>query len=218
MGEVRNRGYFQNGLSVFCCLLITVVLMALAGTRSQIEASAPLTRPNGVTWTDIKGRFDKIPLYFIENRGQMDSDVFYYVQGRDKTFYFTSQGLTLLLNGKDETRSSNEAKIRRNSYGFADDKSGFSHNLRRWVVKLDYVGANFGVKPEGMRPTDAVFSYFKGPPETWKTGLRTYGSVIYRDLWPGIDLIYTGTVNRLKYRFEVRPGLILSGSVLPTGG
>jgi len=32
------------------------------------------------------------------------------------------------------------------------------------------------------------------------------GRVAYRDLWPGIDLIYSGEGRRLKYEFVVRPG------------
>ena len=74
------------------------------------------------------------------------------------------------------------------------------------MVKLDFIGANPNVKPEGIEPADAVFSYFKGPRNNWKTGLKTYKGVIYRDLWPGIDLVYSGGTNRLKYTFNVSPG------------
>ncbi|MBI3988741.1 MAG: hypothetical protein HY347_03900 [candidate division NC10 bacterium] len=49
-------------------------------------------------------------------------------------------------------------------------------------------------------------SYFKGSREQWKTGLSTYATLVYPDLWPGIDLVYSGTVNRLKYTFLVKPG------------
>src|SRR5712692_8616097 len=37
---------------------------------------------------------EKGPLSFIENRGQVDQRVAYYLQGRDTTIYFTRQGLT----------------------------------------------------------------------------------------------------------------------------
>jgi len=30
--------------------------------------------------------------------------------------------------------------------------------------------------------------------------------LVYRDVWPGIDLVYSGTVQRLKYMFVVHPG------------
>jgi hypothetical protein len=62
-----------------------------------------------------------------------------------------------------------------------------------WVVKLDFVGADPAVQPVGRDQTDALISYFRGPHEEWQTGLRTYARVIYQDLWPGIDLHYSGT-------------------------
>ena len=30
--------------------------------------------------------------------------------------------------------------------------------------------------------------------------------MVYENLWPGIDLVYRGAVNRLKYEFLVKPG------------
>ena len=62
------------------------------------------------------------------------------------------------------------------------------------------------MKPLGQDRTSAVVSYFKGPQVQWKAGLATYATVVYQDLWPGIDLMYSGTVNRLKYEYVVRPG------------
>ncbi|MBI1987948.1 MAG: hypothetical protein HYS70_06350 [Nitrospinae bacterium] len=36
--------------------------------------------------------------------------------------------------------------------------------------------------------------------------LPTYGQVRYRELWPGIDLVYRGQGGRLKYELIVKPG------------
>ncbi|MFQ5748441.1 MAG: SBBP repeat-containing protein, partial [Planctomycetota bacterium] len=52
----------------------------------------------------------------------------------------------------------------------------------------------------------AVFSYFHGPRENWKTAIPAFGRIVYPDLWPGIDLVYSGTIKQFKYRFLVRPG------------
>lgn len=52
----------------------------------------------------------------------------------------------------------------------------------------------------------AVFSYFTGPEQRWKTALPAFSTIVYRELWPGIDLVYKGTVNELKYAFVVAPG------------
>jgi hypothetical protein len=51
-----------------------------------------------------------------------------------------------------------------------------------------------------------VVSYFRGGPDDWKPGLETFGEGVYADLWPGIDLVYRGAVDKLKYEFVVRPG------------
>ncbi|MBI3941851.1 MAG: SBBP repeat-containing protein [Chloroflexi bacterium] len=75
----------------------------------------------------------------------------------------------------------------------------------RWTIHLDFVGAN-QVVPVGQGESPAVVSYFKGPRSQWQTGLRIYTGLLYQDLWPGIDLLYSGTVNRLKYTFFVHPG------------
>src|SRR5262249_25649185 len=62
------------------------------------------------------------------------------------------------------------------------------------------------VKPIGGKRMPATFSYFIGPRSAWKTGVPAYAGVTYPNLWPGIDLIYTGESGVLKYEFLVRPG------------
>lgn len=143
-------------------------------------ASAPQLR--------LDADFGRMPLQFIPNQGQMDGRVAYYVQGRDKTIYFTSEGLTFVL--------ANHARV----------EGPEPERPQRWVVKLDFVGSNADVKPVGLEKSGAVISYFKGKPEEWKAGLAAFSKIIYRDLWPGIDLIYYGTLNRMKYEFIVHPG------------
>jgi len=122
--------------------------------------------------------FSNLPIHFIENRGIFPDPVAYYVQGADKTLFLTRQGVTIRLNGA----------------------------AQRWAVKLDFVDANPDAGPRGEDRRKAVFSYFKGRERDWKTGLRTYAKVVYKRLWPGVDLVYRGTVNRLKYEFVVSPG------------
>ena len=167
--------------------LIGVSALWIAFHFRQAQISAPTwLKPSAQAApasARVKEAFGKLPLYFVENRGQLDARAAYYVQGSDKAIYFTDQGLTLVLNGP-----------------------GRNPQSESWALKLDFVGARAGARPEGEARTDAVVSYFKGQPSEWKAGLRTYSRIIYRDLWPGIDLIYAGTVNRMKYSFVVRPG------------
>lgn len=43
-------------------------------------------------------------------------------------------------------------------------------------------------------------------PAFWRTGLPTYGHVVYHGIYPGIDASYSGTGRLLKSEFVVQPG------------
>jgi hypothetical protein len=159
----------------FLVLSLCLVLNAGYGTASQSVSTGTLPLSPA-----LRAAFGRMPLYFVENRGQLDSRVGYYVQGKDETLYFGAEGVTLAL-----------AK--------AADGS-------RWVIKLDFLGANPDIRPVGEDESGAVVSYFKDEPEKWKTGLPAYARIIYRELWPGIDLVYSGTADRLKSEFIMKPG------------
>jgi hypothetical protein len=123
-----------------------------------------------------------MPLLFIPNKGQVDGPTAFYVLGKDKAVYFAAEGLTFVLHGQLESTP------------------------ERWVVKQDFVGSNPEAVPTSVEESGALISYFKGRPDAWKTGLSASSRIIYRELWPGIDLVYQGTFDRLKYEFVVRPG------------
>jgi hypothetical protein len=197
------------GLLVF---LAARPLPALAGDDEGVAAvnaatdAASAATAQAPSLGTIEASLHQTPLYFIENQGQIDGPVAYYVQGKDKTLYFTSEGVTFVLHGSAPSVILSAAKPALPHGDAAQSRAEGNLASQRWAVKLDFVGANPHVQPVGVDETSALISYFKGPRDEWVTGLRTYSGVVYRDLWPGIDLQYSGTVNRLKYQFIVHPG------------
>ena len=154
--------------------------------------------------TRVAQDFGKMPLYFVENQGQVNEQVAYYIQGSDKTIYFTPDGVTFALTAPLTPAVSLQEKSL-DSQRLPADKQEMQE-VQHWAVKLDFVGANPNVWPVGQEKTDAVVSYFKGPQDQWHAGLPTYSRIVYHDLWSGIDLVYYGTVNQLRYEFIVQPG------------
>jgi hypothetical protein len=148
--------------------------------------------------------FGRMPLYFISNRGQLDPRVDYYISGADKSVYFGPSGITIALAQTGHRKKAQESREKKSQPGEAAlDGAG---KRARWTVKLDFIGADPGVRPSGEKKTGAVISYFKGEPDEWRTGLATYSRIVYKDLWPGIDLAYDGTAERLKHELIVHPG------------
>lgn len=139
---------------------------------------------------------EEVPLQFLENRGQLDAEVKFYLQGRDKSVYFTQQGITISLTeaAPDTTKPFN-----------LGGPLPQSQARRGWTLKLDFVNANPSARLRAQNLTGVRTNYLKGKRHRWLTELPAYGAVIYEDLWPGIDLIYSGTNNSLKYEFVVKP-------------
>ena len=196
------------GMVLLALGLLAIGLMKLGPDPLLVHKPSSVAKTLAANKLQVVETFGKLPLYFIENQGQFDPRVAYYIQGGDKSIYFTGRGVTFALTGAGDGKTSSEALVHPASYrgtgGAKED--GPQGEAERWVVMLDFVGANPNVRPVGQEPTAAVISYFKGPREEWTTGLPTYASLVYRDLWPGIDLVYTGTGSRLKYTFLVQPG------------
>ncbi len=189
------------------CLIAVLALGRMLGPDGdQALPGGPngngLTNPAQAGPVKVDLNFGRMPLYFIPNKGQMDERVSYYVRGKDKTIYFGPGEVTFSLsNSREEPRNERPTLANR-----LDQRSVPPKPLGRWTVRLEFIGANENVRPVAEDKTGAVISFFKGKPENWKTGLPTYSRIVYRNLWPGIDLAYSGTINKLKYEFIVHPG------------
>ena len=146
--------------------------------------------------------YGAMPLLFIPNRGQFDSRVAYAVQGRDTSIFFSTGGVTFVLSEQPAAPGQKERSLRQ----VGTPESAAQPARQRWALKVDFVDANPAAKPETLEQAETLISYFKGRPEEWRTGLQASRKIIYRDLWPGIDLVYSGTVENLKYDFIVHPG------------
>ncbi len=73
-------------------------------------------------------------------------------------------------------------------------------------VRLQFVGAHAGVRVEGAGQLEGRANFLTGSEDAWLVGLPMYRAVAYRDLYPGIDMIYGGNGRHLKSEFVVAPG------------
>ncbi len=151
-------------------VLVGVVVVA-AGSTAVISVSSGSPTPKGPT---VRGMLDRLPLTFIENRGQVDPQANYYLEGAGASVYFTPNGVAL------------SARL----------ESGRPADL-----DMEFPGAE-DVSPTAGGRTQATISDFG----TGQEGLPTFSQVAYRNLWPGIELQFSGTASRLKYQFVVEPG------------
>ncbi len=128
--------------------------------------------------------FKGLPLVFIPNCGQAHPKVSYYAESARRKVFFTPEEVVFAEADLDEE----EQMV-----------NGFALYLR-------FVGAPPTI-PEGRVPGIARMNYFLGADsDKWRTGIPTYEEVIYRNLWPEIDLVFREQGGELKYEFTVHPG------------
>jgi hypothetical protein len=168
-----------------------------------------------------------LPFTFVENRGQTDQQVRYHAQGPGYAFYFTPEEVVLSFVKQAE---SSEPLVRSDASGRARDSvlgtrgsdmlvAAEDTSTHGAALALRFVGANPDVVVEGEERVRGDINYLLGnDPERWQTGLPGYTSVVYRDLWPGVDMLLRGQDRQLKYEFRVRPGARLSDIRLAYAG
>jgi uncharacterized repeat protein (TIGR02543 family) len=207
--EIGGITMNKRGL-MFAVLVLVFFAVSSTDFQGQNGKLSSLNINSGLKPGNVNVKIDKdygkMPLYFIPNQGQIDKQVYYYVQGKDKTIYFTSEGITFSLSGQPETSKSNLGDKSMQEFPNAQRLRDFEKSSQRWVVKLEFVGARKNVKPESLEQSGTKVSYFKGKPQQWHAGIQAASKIIYRELWRGIDLVYCGTVDKMKYEFIVHPG------------
>ncbi len=121
----------------------------------------------------------------VENAGQFDAAVRFQARSSGQTLWVTDSGLwiTALSSGPVWDRTA------------APDRPGQPGPTtnRHWVnLRISFPGsrANASVVPSDPLPTR--MNYFLGSDRRrWRSGVRTYGSVTWRGLYPGVSLTLT---------------------------
>jgi hypothetical protein len=153
-----------------------LVLAALASIATVALVHGP--GPLSSTGGDSSGAraHEKLPLSFVPNAGQTDRDVRYYARGEGFGFYFTPDKAVL----------------------------SFAKQGRGAALHLTPIGASTSATLEARNRAPGKVNYFVGSKRY--TNLPTYQEIAYRELWPGIDMVFRGQGGRLKYEFLLAPG------------
>jgi hypothetical protein len=157
---------------------------------------------------------------FIENVGQFDSKVRYQVKIGGQTAWLTTDGVVFEATRPRETdkpetlskaASFANAPTSHSTSVALDGAGPSSRTVDRLVFAEDFVKASCCSKVEAKGPREGAYNYFQGGgPSKWRMNAHGYGEVVYRDVWPGIDLRIYGNGSDLEQEFVVQPAGDLS--------
>lgn len=170
--------------------LVRTFLLASVGTSLSTaqQAATPQLSPRNARSSAIYG---KLPLTFEANRGQSNGQVKFLSRGKGYTAFLTSGGMVLSLRS-----------------GSSASGSPATHQKKtNTALQFRLLGANKNPVAVGEDLQPGKVNYFIGNnPAQWHTSVPTYAKVRYKNVYPGIDLIYYGNHRQLEYDFAVSPG------------
>ena len=143
--------------------------------------------------------FDTSPALFVENQGQWENEsVRYAFFGTGANVLHTDSGpvFQLLQSEASESQASSDPPALVEPEPVA---------VQQTFVFATFDGAE-RVEPTGVDQAQTLHDYYVGDQSRWRTGVRSYETVAYPDLYQGIDLFTWGRRNSLKYEFHVDPG------------
>ena len=139
--------------------------------------------------------FGQLPLSFEANRGQTDPAVKFLSRGPGYSLFLTSTEAVLQLR-VDESVNAGSPRV----------AAGLRHPPSA-VLRMKLVGATAEPQVEGASELPGRVNYLIGnDPRKWRTEVQTYGRVRYREVYPGVDVVYYGHQRQLEYDFIVAAG------------
>jgi hypothetical protein len=159
----------------------TVILLTVAFTfwaTAVAGAPAAVVRPDQ-TPNAPRLTLSRLPLAFEPNVGQAPDTVRFVSQAAGHRLWLEAQEARFAARGDSGTEA----------------------------IRLRWIGgaASPAVVAEDLLPGKA--HYYTGPDRSqWRENVPMYGRVLYRGVYPGIDLVFHGTQQDAEFDFVVQPG------------
>ena len=171
---------FRRGVTACTLLFLALTLAGSAPEASRPRPTGAAAGPSTPDAAAIRARLAKLPLSFAPNVGQASADVRYVSLGPGPRLELTDT----------EVRLAGSA-ARPGSNG----------------VSLRLAGQT---QPSRVEATDQlpgkVHHFDAKDPDQWRRDIPTFRRVVYRDVYPAIDLVFHGSQGAVEFDFVLRPG------------
>ena len=200
----------------------------ISATQSskQDNQSAPATKSSRA---QLVNAYARLPLSFEANRGQAPGEVQFLARGQGFTLFLAGDEavLSLKAGARDQVsgaRGQGPAQtVASGKWLVASERGKEASNselrtpnselknpesrVADAYLRMKILGADPAAAATGADLLPGQVNYFIGNDAAkWRTHIPTYGQVVYRNIYPGVDLVYYGHSGQLEYDFRVNPG------------
>jgi len=198
----------SHSISKVFFLLFLLILLTIQGSSYREQQNPILSNQRQLKDDELSRNlslnpdFGKIPLYFIPNEGQVDDEALFYAKASRYTLWLTEEGLVFDITRRIKKKNSKPKRLSPEDISNHGDVK-----YDRDVSRLVFVNANRSPEVIPVDDTEHKVNYFIGNDESkWQTNIQTSRAVLYKELYPNIDLKVYGIEMQIEYDFVVKPG------------
>jgi hypothetical protein len=160
---------------------------------------------------DNAREIDHLPLAIIPNEGQFHPDVQFRTTGLEGTAFFTDDEVVYVLPDPNLAPLVAQALLQPYPMTSEDWEAIYEQVAPPTIVRVQFEGINSASTLQGNDLHGYPTHFFLGDdPSKWATDVPTYGSVVYENLYPGVDLRYDNTSGSMQGTYVIEPGADVS--------
>ncbi|TFH64612.1 MAG: hypothetical protein E4G91_05245 [Candidatus Zixiibacteriota bacterium] len=177
-------------------MLCKTALILTVSSLLMVSTLMATTTPNSSTAIQ---QMNQMPLAFTKNMGQWDERVLFRANAGGATMWFTTDGVTYQFTRRIDRSGAVRASSLANAmrpYDPADQFSQERDSVEQMILTAKFLGANPNPEVVAEGQMEYKCNYFLGnDPAKWHTDVPNFGAITLKDIYPGIDLKYSGDGN-----------------------
>jgi len=195
--------YTMKTISSIIGLITLFLFLFLNIFPGSVLAIPKAPEPDRAGKARIVENYGKLPLSFEKNQGQTDKKVKFLSRGGGYTLFLAPDEAVLTLSCPLKDEGLGEKRKDASQVSRPEKQK----RAKGAVIRMKFSGANTAPVISGQERLQEASNYFIGnDPSKWRTRISKYAKVRYREVYPGIDLVFYGNQRRLEYDFVVSPG------------
>ncbi len=159
---------------------------------------------------EVMSGFKKLPLTFTKISSKAGAPAKYISNGAGTMMNFSKKGASFILTKETEaSKKARESMSGKNADIRNDDESNIDLKIEKesFGLNFEFKGVNPDMEIIGEELKPAFSNYFYGKdPAGWRTGEENYSKMRMKNVYDGVDVVYSGDRSRLNYTIEIKPG------------
>jgi len=195
-GVKTKKNVFVLLFFSFICLVGILTIEAYESKNVNINKVNTIKQEK-VNNLELVKSFGKLPLYFVENKGQFNKKILFYTKTRGYTLWITKEGLVFDSIIREKTDKKEKWK----------DKTPEFKIKGRDISTLRFLNQKKDFKIIPLNKAKYKVNYYIGNDKTkWINNIKTSKGILLKGIYKNIDLKIYGTEKLIEYDWIVKKG------------